>query len=179
MRNWKYISVRSDQSPTWEMLLLAADSDFISYLVLANYNIDIGSSLWLTQQAAEKYMKSFLLKQNNAYNIRRHGHNLDELWNETKSTNNTSQFFADSDNDTFIRELISVDIDSRYCFSINSELILFPRKFMQFCDNMRKLILENNYSTRGTFGLADSMFSEVRDIICPIILTEAQCFLHK
>ena len=180
MKSCKYIKVREVDPPSWEMLLIAADSDYISYLLLANYNLDMGSSLWLSQQAAEKYMKCMLLKSNRSYNLRGHRHDLERIWIDIKALSSTENILGNKDYNDFIEELNSVNENSRYGFSIEMERILFTEKFIEFGDDMRKLILDKDYSTRGFSGLADSMLkNEIRKIICPIILTKAHCFLNK
>ena len=152
----------------------------MSYLLLAHYNLDMGSSLWLSQQAAEKYMKCSLLKNNKLYNLRKHRHDLEKIWTETKASFSTKKSLENKDYDDFIKELNSVNENSRYGFSILKERVLFTGKFIQLGDEMRKLILEKDYSNRGFSGLADSMLnSDVRKIICPIILTKAHSLFTK
>ena len=180
MNSCKYIKVRKVDPPPWEMLLIAADADYISYLLIAHYNLDMGSPLWLSQQSAEKYMKCYLLKDDPSYNPRKDGHNLKKIWSKVKASPSTTTIFDNKDYDHFIKELNSVNEDSRYGFSIDMERILFTAKIIQFGDDMRKHILGTDYKERGFSGLADSMLqNDVKGIICPMILTKARYLLAK
>lgn len=186
MRNCKYIRINKPITETsftlsWEILLSAADSDFISYLILANYNLDISPSIWLSQQAVEKYMKCLFLKEDSSFNAKKYNHDIVKLWKDTKKAFPKEILLKNKDYDDFIEELSTVNVNSRYAlFNMEIERVLFSGKLIEFCDSMRKLILDKEYSSREFMGLADTMLTkDAQKIIYPIMLTYGSSLIRR
>jgi len=64
---YRYITKR--KVPTsWEQLLLLADGDFVSFILLSHAGMvagtagTAGTALWMAAHSIEKYLKSWLLK---------------------------------------------------------------------------------------------------------------------
>ena len=140
----------------------------------------MGTSLWLSQQAAEKYMKCVLLKRDSSCKIEEYRHILLNLWKDTKEFFSKENTKNNKGYDDFLKELNTVDVNSRYGLGIDMEKIWFIGKFIDFGDDMRKLILKKDYSKRGFHSLPNSMLHEgVREIVCPLLSSNGRSLLAK
>ncbi len=90
---------------TWEQLLLLADSDFISFVLLSHCGISEGTSLWMAPHSIEKYLKSLLLKSDPDFKYQSYSHKLNDLWSESKNCFSKNNLFQTTAYQTLINEL--------------------------------------------------------------------------
>jgi hypothetical protein len=143
-------------------LLLSADTDLLSFILLSHSGISFGTPLWLTTHSIEKYIKSLLLKLDPDINIRRFSHNIERSWNKLKEVYPESRIFGGTYFDILINEL-NMDggnISLRYSFGIEINNPIFVKTYTSLCCALRLEILgEEEYFRRGNFGLADFLFN--------------------
>jgi|GEM_PF-4766683 len=154
----QYIS-KKKQPDTWENLLLSADSDYVSLIVLAEAGLAMGTSLWLAEQSVEKYLKSWLKKTDPGYKVNKHGHDLVEIWKDAKSICNPVNLkFEDYERFVTDLNLEGDSTDLRYSFGFTIQLPIFFEEFASLGDLLRfELLGEEEYKMRGrSAGLPDS-----------------------
>lgn len=148
---------------TWEQLLLAADSDFVGFLLLSYFGISDSTPLWMSEQAVEKYLKSFLLKNDNKYIPYKDGHRLFEIWKkfETNLKDEHLTYEISPDYHHFVKQLgmNNKSTELRYSYGITISVPIFLRLFTEICTYLRKLILgTDSFNKRGPFGIAKYTF---------------------
>ncbi|MCP4304939.1 MAG: hypothetical protein GY788_08725 [bacterium] len=90
---YEYIEKRSVHE-TWEQLLLLADGDFVSFVLLSQAGKVEGTTLWMAAHSIEKYLKSWLLKADPDCSPTSYGHDLVKLWNEARTRFSSSPIFG-------------------------------------------------------------------------------------
>lgn len=158
--------INSIKDETWESLLLTADNDFISVLVLWYSGIGIGSTYaWMLPHTIEKYLKSYLLKFNFITNpelkkFGKNGHSLDELWGKyklvsscTTSKPNLNQGFED-----LIVDLSTITTKLRYSgyIEFSSDKLLYF--FIVLSSLIRYLIIGKQKYRETLYGLEEDYF---------------------
>ena len=121
---------KRDMGTTWEQLLLAADSDFVAFILLSCCaGILESTSLWMAAHSLEKYLKSWLLKSDPEADPRAFGHELDSLWEAARSSHPQSEIFQVHEYEAFIDE-VNMDGAStslRYSYGIELKNPSFAR----------------------------------------------------
>ncbi len=157
---YAYIRKR-DLGTTWEQLLLAADSDFVAFILLSCAGILESTSLWMAAHSLEKYLKSWLLKSDPEADPRKFGHRLDSLWGAARSRFSQHEIFQVPEYDAFIDE-VNMDGAStslRYGYGIDLRNPIFARLYASSSCALRMAILgEQGYRERGAFGLCEASF---------------------
>ncbi len=165
MSDYKYfgfISKRDLGESTWEELLLNADSDYTTFIMVVYQGLEMGTSLWLSQQSIEKYLKSWLLRSN----VEMRGHDLEALYDKAHKVSPKSEIFNDCRFHTLIKELNLKDDNGkagnhhiRYQMGIGLNSPGFEKIFALLCETLRREILgEDAFKERGTHGLCDATF---------------------
>lgn len=116
----KWVAQKTDLSTTWEELLLASDSDFVAFILLSSCGILDSTSLWMGAHSIEKYLKSWILKDDPTFRPSSKGHKLDELWSEANQRFSNNKITANTDFGILVDEL-NMDhkaIHVRYTYGI-------------------------------------------------------------
>ncbi|MCP4968144.1 MAG: hypothetical protein GY926_23275 [bacterium] len=165
---------------TWEQLLLVADSDFVSFILLRLGGVLGSTAIWLPAHSVEKYLKAWLLKNDPEFVPKNAGHNLKMLWDQARIEFPNDELFKEALFDAFIQELNMGNnaIELRYSYGIDSKDPIFTRMYTRVACRLRESILgRSEYLTRGPFGIAEGAFGgsthflenpeiETRRIVC-------------
>lgn len=151
---------------TWEGLLMAANLDFVSVLVLRYTGVAPGSTYcWMLAHSLEKYLKSYLLKcgHTKPSDLRKYGkngHGIDELWREFKSKCNTTTSKPDLNSafDKIIEDISTITVQMRYgqFLSQSSDSLLYF--YTCLCSFLRYLIIGKQKYRSTLYGLDDAHF---------------------
>lgn len=163
----KYGGLNSkSKQETWESLLLTANNDFISVLILWYSGVAPGSTYaWMLPHTLEKYLKAFLLKSGNVTNAElrkfgKTGHGLTELWTKYKSISNstTSKPKLNLAFDELIADFTSIDTGIRYSGFVeySSEKLLYF--YIVLCSLLRYLIVGETIYRTTFYGIDDIHF---------------------
>ena len=99
---------------TFESLVHSANKDFIGFLVLWYCGIIGETATWISMHTIEKYLKSYLLKNNPALDVEKYKHNITKLWKKYKEINPESEILRFSQVDDFVNDIATIDMDVRY-----------------------------------------------------------------
>ena len=117
---------------TWEILLASANNDFISVLILWYSGVIPKSTYgWMLPHTLEKYLKSYLLKNNvPKKEIKDLRHSLADIWQRYKNISNTSTSKPKLNEafDQIIQDLSTMDnANFRYsgCVDYSSDQLLY------------------------------------------------------
>ena len=153
-RTVSWIGIEPEDEATHNGLKIAADVDFASFLLLWHNGLLLYSTYaWISSHCIEKYFKSLLLKNDPNTDIRSYGHNLRELWNDSKP------FFSRNvaDYEVFINELEDVKTSIRYgqnSILCSSGLLAI---FSILTTELRYLILQKDEYRELNYGLKPSL----------------------
>ncbi len=53
-----------NKKETWEQILISADNDFVAFMFLSCCGLSDNTSFWMSIHSLEKYLKAYLLKDN-------------------------------------------------------------------------------------------------------------------
>lgn len=158
--HYQYIKKQPFPS-TWEQLLLLADGDFVSFILLSHAGKTESTALWLAAHSIEKYLKSWLLKNDSSFDPRRFNHRLVDLWEAARERFSDNRIFQASRFDAFIREL-NLDNDMvslRYSYGIHLKNPIFTRTYASVACSLRESILgSEDYRERGPYGILEFSF---------------------
>ena len=150
--------------PSSKSMLLSANIDHMAFLIICYYGLHLNSgSVWLAPLSIEKYLKSVLLKENpnlDERELKKVGHNLEQLWKEVCNYLILSEISKDVLNE-HIQELNSIDIDVRYSqagIKISSQ---FMYLYLILSSLLRYHVIEKSgYEKYELYGL---QFKEIPD----------------
>ena len=185
MSEFKYFGMISKKplgEASWEELLLAADSDYVSFMLLSFYELEMSTSLWLAHQAIEKYFKSWLKKNGEEH---KKDHDLETLFDGAKKQFPESIIFKVPEFLNLICELNMRDASGkaknhhlRYQFGVEIKIPALLKIFSSLCGALRTEILgKSEFAKRGPFGLCEASFGggffaskdDVKKILIPFI----------
>jgi hypothetical protein len=149
---------------TWEQLLLLADGDFVSFILLSLAGKAESTALWLPAHSIEKYLKGWLLKNDPDFIPRRFGHRLEDLWCEARGRFPGNEVFQEPSFEVLVHEL-NMDNGSillRYSYGITLENPIFTRMYTLLSCLLRENILGQDVCEgRGPYGIDDFSFGSV------------------
>jgi len=154
---------RQEDIETWQDLLFTANNDFTSVLILGYTGImPVSTHGWMFPHTLEKYLKSYLLKNNIMTNkqLRKSGHSLKFLWKKyTDNTNvSTTKPLLNKGFNELIEELDEIKTNSRYKLP---STVMTDRKiyfYIVLCSFFRYLIIGKIKYRASLYGLENHPF---------------------
>ena len=155
------------KSETAESLLLTANQDFISVLILWYAGIMVGSTYaWMFPHTLEKYLKAYLLTAGIVDNksmrtvAGKDGHDIELLWAKWKevSGTSTSKPLLNTAFDELVSDLATIKTKMRYAGFIEYSSPSMLYYYIVLCSFLRYLILGKEKYRASFYGLNDSYF---------------------
>lgn len=152
---------------TWESLLITANNDFVSVLILWYSGVAPGSTyVWMLSHTLEKYIKAYLLKSRSVTNkalrnFGNNGHSLVEIWKKYKSISLTTTRKPKLNNafEEIISDLDSIEPKIRYSGFVeySSDGLLYF--YIILCSFFRYLLVGKSKYRTSFYGLDEIHFT--------------------
>ncbi len=181
-----YGGLSSKSKPeTWESLLVTANNDFISVLILWYTGVSLGSTYaWMLPHTLEKYLKSYLLKfgyvnNNELKKFGNSGHALKEIWEKYKSITNSTTCKPKLNEafDHIIDDLSTIDTNLRYSGFVDSSSDSLLYFYITLCSLLRYLIIGKTTYRSTFYGLNNIPLTPMNYV--PMSKSYAEIIVHK
>ncbi|RLD56366.1 MAG: hypothetical protein DRJ01_15350 [Bacteroidetes bacterium] len=154
------INYENNKVLDWKDLLINADNDFVSVVVLFYTNLIFGSTYaWLLPHTLEKYLKAYLLKANviQSDDLKKYGHSLKRLWNKYNEISQvkTTKPKLNAEFENLVDELSKISTNTRYNGYFNFASGSAFYYFFVLSSLLRYLIIGKSRYRSSLYGLDD------------------------
>lgn len=154
---------------TWESLLVTANNDFVSVLVLWYTGVAPGSTYaWMFPHTLEKYLKAYLLKtksvtEHELKQFGKSGHGLQEIWDKYKEISNSTTLKPKLNDafDEIVKNLDTINPSLRYTGYLDYSSCSMFYFYIVLCSLIRYRLIGKSKYRDSLYGLTGFHFIQM------------------